>query len=253
MTAATIISRLTKLFSTFGLPNYVHSDRGASFMSSELKSFFLKHGVATSRSTPYHPTGNAQCERFVGTVWKSVMLALKSCDLPPTAWEMVLDDALHSIRTLLSTATGETPHERMFIFQRKTSSGMSLPTWLCESGTVLLRRHVRRKEDPLVEEVQLLEANPSYAHVRFEDGREDTVAISDLARCPRAVPPPPGTGKTQLEDEVESVNKEDASETQNLERSICDDVTNSNNDDKLSVAPRRSQRIRRPVDRLNYN
>ena len=230
-------------------------------MSSELKSFLLKHGVATSRSTPYHPTGNAQCERFVGTVWKSVMLALKSRDLPSTAWEMVLDDALHSIRTLLSTATGETPHERMFIFQRKTSSGMSLPTWLCESGTVLLRRHVRRKEDPLVEEVELLEANPSYAHIRFKDGREDTVAIGDLARYPRDVQSTPEIGETPLaentdvnlpDDEVETVSKDYACKPQDIELSIHDNATTSN-DEKLSVVPRRSQRIRRPVDRLTYN
>lgn len=37
MTATTITSCLAKLFSIFGLPNYVHSDRGGSFMSSELK------------------------------------------------------------------------------------------------------------------------------------------------------------------------------------------------------------------------
>ena len=81
-------------------------------------------------------------------MWKSITLALDSHNLPPTAWEVVLQDALHSIRTLLSTATGETPHERMFTYPRKTSTGMSLPTWLCEPGTVLLRKHVRRKEDP---------------------------------------------------------------------------------------------------------
>jgi len=38
-----------------------------------------------------------------------------------------------------------------------------------------LRRHVGSKSDPLCDEVLLLEANPSYAHIRYPNGREDTV------------------------------------------------------------------------------
>ena len=36
MTAATIIKCLSNLFSIFGMPAYIHSDRGTSFMSKEL-------------------------------------------------------------------------------------------------------------------------------------------------------------------------------------------------------------------------
>lgn len=43
---------------------------------------------------------------------------------------------------------------------------------------------MRRKED-LIEEGEFLEANPSYAHIRFKDGCEDTVVISDLPRYPQ--------------------------------------------------------------------
>ena len=47
---------------------------------------------------------------------------------------------------------------------------------------VLLRRHVpASKYEPLVDEVVLLEANPQYAHIRFTNGRESTVSVSDLA------------------------------------------------------------------------
>jgi len=35
--------------------------------------------------------------------------------------------------------------------------------------------------DPLVDEVELLQANPHYAHVRYPDGRETTVATKHLA------------------------------------------------------------------------
>ena len=110
-------------------------------------------------------------------------MAPKSRGLPTKYWQIVLPDALHSDRSLLSTSTrpNTTPHERMLNFARRSSSGHSVPSWLCESGKVLLKRHVRHsKTEPLVDEVELLQANPSYAHVRFADGRETTVSTRHL-------------------------------------------------------------------------
>ena len=34
---------------------------------------------------------------------------------------------------------------------------------------------------PLVDEVELIEANPQYAHIRYQNGRESTVSLRDLA------------------------------------------------------------------------
>lgn len=97
--------------------------------------------------------------------------------------EMVLPDALHSIRSLLCTATNCTPHERLFNYQRRSSTGRSIPTWLANSGSkVLLKRAVRAsKYDPLVEEVELIEANPDYAYIKYPDGRDSTVSLRWLS------------------------------------------------------------------------
>ena len=49
----------------------------------------------------------------------------------------------------------------------------------------MLRRFVRHtKNDPLVDEVHSMDINPSYAHIRYPDGRESTVSIKDLSACP---------------------------------------------------------------------
>ena len=151
-------------------------------MSEELKTFLHGKGIVTSRSTPYNPRGNGQVERLNSTVWKAITLCLKTKGLPVNRWETVLLDALHSIRSLLCTETNATPHERMFQHSRKSTSGNSLPSWLLTPGPVYLKRHVRNsKYDPIVDEVQLLEANPRYAHVRLPDGRESTVSLRHLA------------------------------------------------------------------------
>ena len=183
MTTATEIKCLTHLFSIFGMPAYVHSDRGSAFMSAELRSFLTGLGIATSRTTPYHPEGNSQCERLNGTIWRAVQLAMESQKLSRGLWDVVLPDVLHSIRSLLCTATNATPHERMFSFQRRSATGTSLPSWLVNPGKVLLKKYVRGKLDLPVEPVELLEANPHYAYVRFPGGKVDTVSVRDLAPC----------------------------------------------------------------------
>ena len=184
ITAGTVCKELYQLFSLFGVASYIHSDRGSSFMSKELRDYLNSKGIACSRTTPYHPEGNGLVERYNGIVWKTVSLGLKSHNLPVTQWEAVLPDALHAIRSLISTATNCTPHERLFNFQRRTMAGVALPSWLSSPGKVFLRRFVRRsKYEPLVDEVDLIEANPMYAYIRYPDGRESTVNIRDLAPC----------------------------------------------------------------------
>ena len=186
MTASTVISCLSQLFSIFGMPSYIHSDRGTSFMSKELQEFLAEKGIACSRTTAYNPQGNGQVERFNGSIWRTITAALKSRDLPTPYWQVVLPDALHSIRSLLCTATNATPHERLFNYSRRSSTGTTIPAWLCDPGPVLLKRHVRaNKTDPLVDEVELLQANPQYAHIRYPDGKEDTVSVKYLGSSHR--------------------------------------------------------------------
>ena len=188
MQSSTVIKCLNQIFTLCGMPNYIHSDLGTSFLSRELKDYLTKRGIATSRTTPYHPIGNGQVERYNGIIWKAVRLALRSANLPDSRWEIVLADALHSVRSLLCTSTNATPHERFFNFHRRSSYGVSLPSWM-QPGPVLLRRFVRTsKNDPLVDEVELTDVNPTYARVRYTDGRESSVSLRDLAPCPPSSP-----------------------------------------------------------------
>ena len=50
----------------------------------------------------------------------------------------------------------------------------------------MLRNHsATTKDDPLVNEVELIHANPTYAYIKHPDGREATASLKDLSRCPR--------------------------------------------------------------------
>lgn len=151
--------------------------------------YLSQKGVATGRITPYHPIGNSQVERYNGIIWKSVCLNLKTHDLPLQCWKMVLQDVLHAIRSLLSTSTNTNPHERFFGFQWRSTHGSSPPSWLVSPGPVLLWRFVQtNKNDSLVDEVDFIDANPTYANIKCPTGWKFTVSVCDLAPC-LATPP----------------------------------------------------------------
>ena len=149
MTPLTVNYCLTQLFSIFGTCAFIHSDRWSSFQSYELKSWLLSHGVATSQTTSYNPRGNGQCEKYNDIIWKAILGASKSRKLPVTHWELVMTDALHSIRSLLCSSINCTPHERMFRHTRRSVSGMSLPSWL-KPGTFMLNDMSATKGIPLL-------------------------------------------------------------------------------------------------------
>ncbi|XP_076805037.1 uncharacterized protein LOC143448952 [Clavelina lepadiformis] len=256
MSSDTVIDCLSDLFCLFGFPAYIHSDRGSSFMSRELKDFLMARGIATSYSTPYHPQGNSQCERANQTIWRTIKLLLSSYKTSEEHWERVLPQALHGIRSLLCTATNETPHERMFPFPRRATLGSSMPTWLLNQGTVLLRRFVRNKGDPVCDPVELMMVNPTFARVKYPNGRESTVSTSDLAPCPQANPADDDIEEATASDVTPPLRQPelrlptdsgDGVRTETDIRNDGDQETSSVETD--SQTPRRSTRERRPPQR----
>ncbi|KFD64016.1 hypothetical protein M514_08656 [Trichuris suis] len=139
----------------------------------------------------------------------------------------------------------------MFSFSRRSTMGTSLPTWLSHPGPALLKKHVRSsKMDPLVEEVELLEANPQYAYVRYPDGRESTVSLRHLAPA----------GSPRAEVDLDCYDQELPSyvategDAQLPGPSTAEDRIPSESEPALEPQPatlRRSTQIRRPPGRLD--
>ena len=138
---------------------------------------------------------------------------------------------------------------------------------------MLLRRFVRQsKSDPLVESVDLIDATPSSARVRFPDGRETTVSTSDLAPAGRdraAGSPlfvPCELAEPTADTELDKSVVDDPSQVEcadNVHR--ADDVIVAHVADRYvphavipdepqsvdQAGPRRSSRVRKPVVKLN--
>ncbi|KRX22778.1 hypothetical protein T07_6655 [Trichinella nelsoni] len=111
------------------------------------------------------------------------------------------------------------------------------------------------KHDPLVEEVELLDAK--YAHVRLSDGRETTESLRHLA---------PARGKFVTEDgspeETQVGTGAHREEDVKAEKPDADDITPENSEreedtvtrqEHHQTPPRRSTRVRRAPQRLQDN
>ena len=76
ITSKTVLNCFSHLFSIFGMPDMIHSDRGASFLSAETTDYLHSKGIATSRTSRYNPGCNGQVEKLNGTLWKGVQVTL---------------------------------------------------------------------------------------------------------------------------------------------------------------------------------
>ena len=183
----------------------------------------------------------------------------------------MLDVALHCIRSLFSTSSNCTPHEHLFNFQRKSATGDSIPTWLTRSKSGLLKRYLHgSKYEPLVETVDILEVNPNYTHVHFNNGRETTVSLRHIAplgdgmnslnTVPDPMPgdaqeldvPNPSNAPHLLQSTTENSAAENSVPAISLPP-LLDDSQNTLSEDADSLNLRRSSRTRRRPPYLTEN
>ena len=134
-------------------------------------------------------------------------------------WRIELAEFEFTIQHLpgkLTTATGSSPHDRLFQFDRRVRpSPASAP--LQSQDFAWLRRHVRSKNDPSGELVKVIASYPGYAVISRDDHSTDTVNWRHLAPHPgpspsaqinedqahdvaTPVPSPPADGRTSTSD-----------------------------------------------------
>ena len=106
----------TKLYNDFvlrfGFPTRIHHDQSGEFENNLFKRLEELCGVGHSKTTPYHPEGNGQAERFNQTL---LAMPRTSPEEKKSSWADSLNKVVRAYNCTRNDATGFTP---FFLFRR---------------------------------------------------------------------------------------------------------------------------------------
>ncbi|GJZ19436.1 reverse transcriptase domain-containing protein [Tanacetum coccineum] len=109
--ARVVVKFLKGLFSRFGVPKALISDRGTHFCNSQLEKALLRYGVTHRISTAHHPQTNRQTE-VTNRAIKRILE--RSVGYNPKDWSEKLNDTLWTFRTAYKTLTRCTPFRMVY-------------------------------------------------------------------------------------------------------------------------------------------
>lgn len=100
-----------KVLMNFGFPQRIHSDQGRDFESKVIQDLCKIAGIKKTRTTPYHPQGNGQTERFNRTLLS--MLGTLDAD-KKTNWPDYVAPLVHAYNCTKHASTAYSPYFLMY-------------------------------------------------------------------------------------------------------------------------------------------
>ncbi len=143
-------------FVHYGLPKRMHSDQGRDFESRLIHELFDLLGVKKSRTTPYHPQGDPQPERFNRTL----LDMLGTLDpRQKQQWSRHIGHLVHVYNCSLNEATGYSPYFLMFGREARLPIDLSFGVSSDGTSTKSYQRFVKTLQQELKSAYELAEEN----------------------------------------------------------------------------------------------
>nr|GFC47179.1 reverse transcriptase domain-containing protein [Tanacetum cinerariifolium] len=109
--ARVVVKFLKSLFSLFGTPKAIISDRGCHFCNDQFSRVMLNYGVTHRLSTEYHPQTSGQVE-VTNHGLKRILK--RTVGENRALWSDKLEDALWVFRNAFKTPVGCTPYRLVY-------------------------------------------------------------------------------------------------------------------------------------------
>lgn len=89
----------------------IRSDNGLEFVNNNMENYCKKKGIRHQKSSPYTPQQNGVAERFNRSIIEKAKCLLFDADLPKCYWAEAVNMATYIMNRILSSTTGNVPHE----------------------------------------------------------------------------------------------------------------------------------------------
>ena len=168
---------LEKFFVHYGLPARIHSDQGRDFESRLIREMLGILGIRKSRTTPYHPQGDPQPERFNRTLL-SMLGTLNQGK--KRSWSQHVSYLVHAYNSTKCDSTGYSPYYLMFGREAR------LPVDLCFGTSpegvedACQERYVMQLKKDLQEAYKLATEVSDKRHLRNKRLYDKTVRVQSL-------------------------------------------------------------------------
>ncbi|CAI5660368.1 unnamed protein product [Oreochromis niloticus] len=192
-----------KYFVHYGLPARIHSDQGQDFESRLIKELFSMLGIRKSRTSPYHPQGDAQPERFNRTLL-SMLGTLEN--VQKQNWSQHISQLVHAYNCSQNESTGYSPYYLMFGRNARLPIDICFGAVLEDDAEMTHLQYVDKMRRELKQAYYLATENATKNHLRNKSRYDQRVRDQPLQEGDRVLIRNVGlTGKHKLQDRWKSI------------------------------------------------
>ncbi|RXN30197.1 Retrovirus-related Pol polyprotein from transposon 297 [Labeo rohita] len=191
-----------KFFVHYGLPARIHSDQGRDFESRLIKELLAMLGIRKSRTSPYHPQGDPQPERFNRTL----LSMLGTLDpVQKNRWSQHITQLVHAYNCTKNEATGHSPYYLLFGREARLPVDVYFGLPL-EEGEKSHLQYVKQMRGELQKAYQLASEASLKSHQRNKQYYDNKVTHQILGKGDRVLIRNLGlAGKHKLQDKWKSL------------------------------------------------